>query len=1117
MYLRTEYDGRKIRDFTLSDQFISEFVGKQPKWGPVGYLTFKRTYARPTCSCEDPNICEHPSEEFWQCCQRVVEGVYTIQKQHCKTFQLPWSDRKAQKSSQEMFQRMWDFKFLPSGRGLSMMGTEVVYLVGSAALCACAFTSTENIDIDFSAPFCFLMDMSMLGAGVGSDPCRGTGKVKIFQPRLDNEPHVVEDSREGWVELIRRILDSYVGKGTYPTNIDYSQIRPRGAPIKTLGGVAPGPGPLIDLVTNLTNLLGNLPDGTEIKPSHIVDIFNYIGKCVVSGGRRRTSEIMLGDPYDSEFLSLKQDKEARDDRRWASNNSIFAELGMDYSEAAAMTARNGEPGFVWLDNMRNFGRMGDPPDGKDYRAMGCNPCFQKDSLIAVADGRGAVPIKELVEEGKDVPVYSVNPNGEVEIKWGRNPRLSGKNKKLIKIILDDDSSITTTLNHEFRLVDGTPVKAKDLKNKDSLARLTKRLEPITYASKNRKEYLRVNCDTTDARKNKIFEHRLIAKFFDAEKWDSLFNKNKADGWINGGLVVHHKDYDSLNNTPPNLSIMSFREHQQLHANNDCSKENNGMFGRKHSSSTKKIIGEKCKEKFQDPEYREKCSRSIKRAYSNNPSLGIGISERTKKRYKEWCKEFIETTDLETLFIDNLLHVIKYCEYCGEKMILPVRQREVSYCNTKCGNHSPKAIAKRTKGINDAHLHLQQAKLVKQISIYKNLCENLQRKPLKEEWIQECKNENISFRIRKNGGNEYVLRSWKDLQERAVDFNHRVKETILLEEREDVYTLTVDDNHTVGIVTSFNEETKACSGVFTFQCGEQTLENLEMCNLVENFPINCTSLEDFKRTLKFAYLYAKTVTLIPTHHPKTNAVMMRNRRIGCSMGGITQTIEKIGRYNFLQWCNQGYQYITDLDRIYSDWLCVPQSKKKTSIKPGGTTPLLPGCTSGGHLPISEFYIKNMRIANTSPLIESCKKAGYRVEPDVAVPDTAVVALPIKEKNFTKSRKDATIWEQFETAAFLQEHWADNQVSVTITFKPEEVKDIVPCLEVFQTKLKAVSLMPLEDHGFDQAPLVPITEEEYNEMLKDITPLDLSHAIHEVDDRFCTTDTCQLGIESEEDRK
>jgi len=144
--------------------------------------------------------------------------------------------------------------------------------------------------------------------------------------------------------------------------------------------------------------------------------------------------------------------------------------------------------------------------------------------------------------------------------------------------------------------------------------------------------------------------------------------------------------------------------------------------------------------------------------------------------------------------------------------------------------------------------------------------------------------------------------------------------------EPVFDCTVDDVHRFG-----------ANGILVHNCSEQTLESYEMCCLVETYPAHHDSYEDFERTLKFAYLYAKSVTLVPTHNQRTNAVMNRNRRIGCSMSGIRQAISKLGRRGFLKWCDEGYKYIQQLDGIYADWLGIPRSIKTTSIKPSGCRP------------------------------------------------------------------------------------------------------------------------------------------------------------------------------------
>jgi hypothetical protein len=119
--------------------------------------------------------------------------------------------------------------------------------------------------------------------------------------------------------------------------------------------------------------------GNTITSRDIVDIMNIIGKCVVAGNIRRVAEIALGEANDTSFIDLKNyDKNPdRMEFGWVSNNSIFAELGMNYKQVADSIVKNGEPGLCWLDNMRSYGRMGEPKDYRDARASGGNPCLEQ--------------------------------------------------------------------------------------------------------------------------------------------------------------------------------------------------------------------------------------------------------------------------------------------------------------------------------------------------------------------------------------------------------------------------------------------------------------------------------------------------------------------------------------------------------------------------------------------------------------------------------------------------------------------------------------------------------------------------------------------------------------------
>ena len=76
---------------------------------------------------------------------------------------------------------------------------------------------------------------------------------------------------------------------------------------------------------------------------------------------------------------------------------------------------------------------------------------------------------------------------------------------------------------------------------------------------------------------------------------------------------------------------------------------------------------------------------------------------------------------------------------------------------------------------------------------------------------------------------------------------------------------------------------------------------------------------------------------------------------------------------------------------------------------------------------------------------------------------------------------------EIAAQYQHYWADNSVSVTVTFHPNEEDQIENALEMYETRLKAVSFLRYSDTGYKQAPYEPITKEEYEGMSANITPV------------------------------
>ncbi len=707
----------KIRHFGLSDKFIENYINREVPWGPVGYITYKRTYSR---RIEETG----ESEEWYQTCRRVIEGMFDMQKQHCNNSGLPWDDAKAQRTAKDAYERLFTLKWTPPGRGLWMAGTRFVREKTGSGLFNCAFASTKDLATKGGYIFRWMMDSLMLGIGVGFDTL-GANTLVIKKPGDEDEYSsasdsvneftkingvnycIIADSREGWAESVEVLIDAYL-QGTILPVFIYDKIRLAGTVIKGFGGTSSGPGPLIELHESLIELY-SAQIGQPISSSTIVSTENLIGRCVVSGNVRRSAALAMGQANDMEFLKLKDPTElykleaelaslprmpapvyvmgnyeeteyAQQEKykqelknqinshplrhhRWGSNNSIEAKVGMDYSAHAKSCVANGEPGFIWLENARTRGRFKDPMRYDDLKVMGFNPC-----------------------------------------------------------------------------------------------------------------------------------------------------------------------------------------------------------------------------------------------------------------------------------------------------------------------------------------------------------------------------------------------------------------------------------------------------------SEQQLEDKELCCLVETYPWLHETYEDWQQTLKIAYLYAKTVTLAKTDWPETNAIMLKNRRIGLSISGFEQAANKFGNRTMYDWCDKAYEYVQRLDAVYSDWLCIPKSKRTTSIKPSGTVSLLNGSTPGMHWPIAQWAIRRIVFANTDPLIPQLEKAGYHIEPSAYYPDSSVVEFPIETPYFSRSEASVSMWEQLERAAQLMYYWADNSVSATVKFHKHEAQDIENALKLYETRLKAISFLSDENPGYVQMPFEPITEEQYLARKANLIPINRLSANQGVGEAYCDGDKC-----------
>ena len=433
---------------TLSNDFVKQQSKKiQPHWGPLGWVTYKRTYAR---FLEDKGR----TEEWAETVKRVVEGNINLDPrlQNNPTLDVV---KELTGEAENLFKLIYGLAATPSGRNLWVSGTPYQEKHGDA-LNNCWFIAIRpqaygdsailpgylgsKDEVAVSMPWAFMFDELMKGGGVGfsvtrenvskipevkhkvdlacrvgkenasAEECRAAGAIDTRELCNSKEwtgswIYEVEDSREGWVKALAAVIDSHFKD--FPRNrviIDVTNVRPRGARIHGFGGTASGAAPLVEMLYDVNRIL-NERVNDHLTSVDCTDISNLIGKAVVAGNVRRSAELALGDWDDTGFRTMKQDSEQLSHHRWASNNSVVVDGKPEqYEQVAHEVIVNGEPGVVDLELSKHYGRLVDGfNEQADPRAEGTNPC-------------GEITL----ENGEPCNLFEVFPSIAEQQRWDLN-------------------------------------------------------------------------------------------------------------------------------------------------------------------------------------------------------------------------------------------------------------------------------------------------------------------------------------------------------------------------------------------------------------------------------------------------------------------------------------------------------------------------------------------------------------------------------------------------------------------------------------------------------------------------------------------------------------------------
>lgn len=295
------------------------------------------------------------------------------------------------------------------------------------------------------------------------------------------------------------------------------------------------------------------------------------------------------------------------------------------------------------------------------------------------------------------------------------------------------------------------------------------------------------------------------------------------------------------------------------------------------------------------------------------------------------------------------------------------------------------------------------------------------------------------------------------------------------------------------------------------CAEIALGDGESCNLATIFLPNIESYKQFAEISQLLYLIQKQITRLDYPYKKTTDIVKKNARLGQSITGILQATD-----DQVSWLSKAYEELSAFDKKYSKDMGFPESVRLTTVQPSGTLSLLPGVTPGVHPAFASYYTRRVRFGSNDPLVDACRKRGYKVVWDIGIDGREdhsryVVEFPCKSPENAVLAKNMTALEQLEWVKKMQTVWADNAVSVTVYYRKEELPLIKEWLsENYEHSIKSVSFLLHVDHNFVLPPYEEITEAEYKKSVSKIdltVPLQQS-AVEAMDFDDCATGSCPV---------
>ncbi len=280
---------------------------------------------------------------------------------------------------------------------------------------------------------------------------------------------------------------------------------------------------------------------------------------------------------------------------------------------------------------------------------------------------------------------------------------------------------------------------------------------------------------------------------------------------------------------------------------------------------------------------------------------------------------------------------------------------------------------------------------------------------------------------------------------------------------------------------------------TNPCGEIVLRPFEFCNLSVAVARQSDTYESLQDKVELASIIG-TIQSLATHFPGLRKQWQDNceeeRLLGVDING--QLDSPIAQDANVQRALR--EVAIETNRVVASQLNINQSVSVTCVKPSGNSSQLLNCSSGIHARWSPYYIRNVRVATHSPIYKVMRDAGAPMDPENGqTPEDAntyVIHFPVKSPDGAITRQDRTAIQQCEYWLQNKLNWTEHNPSVTITYQPHEVLDLMKWVWEHVDYLGGITFLPAFDAMYDQMPYHEIDAGEYEKLKAHFPAIDFS---------------------------